>query len=239
MTRALGGSSASLQHVVKVALGATLLFAAGGIVLRALLAVRSRARGTSPAVVRVRTVPTVLIGVAGGLIVGMTSVGSGSLMIVALMFLYPGLSTAELVGTDLVQAIPLVGAAALGHLLFGDFRMDVTNSVLLGAIPGVYLGARVSAGASHGLIRRALVVVLTLSGLKLLDVSDQGLVTALLLLPTVGLAAWVAVRHTEGFSRRPARLDAKGALRLAVAAGTGTGAGRRGGRYPLAAPTPD
>src|SRR6266542_4187734 len=61
---------------------------------------------------RARPLPTVLVGAAGGLVVGMTSVGSGSLMIVMLMLLYPMLSSSELVGTDLVQAIPLVGSAA-------------------------------------------------------------------------------------------------------------------------------
>ena len=64
--------------------------------------------------------PTLLIGIVGGLIVGMTSVGSGSLIIVLLLLLYPTLAAGQLVGTDLVQAVPLVGAAALGHLLFGD-----------------------------------------------------------------------------------------------------------------------
>ena len=93
-----------------------------------------------------------LIGVLGGLVVGMTSVGSGSLMIVLLLFLYPRLSAGQLVGTDLVQAIPLVASAALGHLLFGDFQLDLTTSLLLGAVPGVYLGAHISAKASDRVI---------------------------------------------------------------------------------------
>ena len=86
----------------------------------------------------------------------MTSVGSGSLMIVMLLLLYPKLGSREMVGTDLVQAIPLVGAAALGHLLFGHFQLDLTTSVLVGAIPGVYIGARISAKASDRYIRPAL-----------------------------------------------------------------------------------
>ncbi len=84
---------------------------------------------------------TVLIGVIGGLVVGMTSVGSGSVMIVLLLFLYPALSSNELVGTDLVQAIPLVLAAAIGHLFFGDLQVGLTASLLIGSVPGVYLGA--------------------------------------------------------------------------------------------------
>ena len=76
---------------------------------------------------RIKPLPTVLVGAAGGLIVGMTSVGSGSLMIVLLMLLYPRLSARTMVGTDLVQAVPLVAAAALGHVVFGDFKLGLTD----------------------------------------------------------------------------------------------------------------
>ena len=79
-------------------------------------------------------------------VVGMTSVGSGSLIIIALMALYPGLRASELVGTDLVQAVPLLWSAAFGHILFGDFQLAITVSLLVGSIPGVYVGAPVAPG---------------------------------------------------------------------------------------------
>src|SRR5438132_307058 len=107
------------------------------------------------------------VGAGGGLVVGMTSVGSGSLIIVALMLLYPRLTSAELVGTDLVQAIPLVGSAALGHLLFGQVKLDVTGSLLLGGIPGIWLGAHVSSRAPDRIVKPVLFVVLMATGLKL------------------------------------------------------------------------
>ena len=100
---------------------------------------------------------TLAIGVLGGFVVGMTSVGSGSLLIVMLMLLYPRLSGSRLVGTDLAQAIPLVGAAALGHVVFGDVHFGLTASLLVGSIPGVYLGARFSSRAPDRLIRPVLV----------------------------------------------------------------------------------
>jgi hypothetical protein len=107
--------------------------------------VQSR-RGPMPDVMMdqrlVRPVPTAIVGVIGGFLVGMTSVGSGSLMIVMLMLLYPTLSSREMVGTDLVQAIPLVASAAFGHILFGDFELALTGSLLLGD-SGVYIGARI------------------------------------------------------------------------------------------------
>ena len=82
--------------------------------------------------------------------VGLTSVGAGSIVVVALLLMYPALKASSLVGTDLAQAIPLVAAAALGHLLFGQFSLVVAGSILLGAIPGAWLGAHISAARRAG-----------------------------------------------------------------------------------------
>ncbi|MCX2963162.1 MULTISPECIES: sulfite exporter TauE/SafE family protein [Gordonia] len=80
----------------------------------------------------------------------------------------------RLVGTDLAQAVPLVIAAAAGHLLFGDVDWSVVLPLLVGSIPGAYFGARLSSRASAGLVRRALALVLLLvtAGLKMLGVSN-------------------------------------------------------------------
>ena len=141
--RAFGDADA-MQNRVKIALGIALLMAAGLIVIKAALQRRAAAKrtaaglGEAPAGVpiKVRPASLMLIGAVGGLVVGMTSVGSGSLIIVALMMLYPTLVGKELVGTDLVQAVPLVAAAALGHILFGDFELGLTLSLLVGCLPG-------------------------------------------------------------------------------------------------------
>jgi uncharacterized protein len=144
----------------------------------------------------------VLVGVVGGLVVGMTSVGSGSLIIIALMALYPALGAASLVGTDLVQAVPLVASAAVGHLLFGDFRLDLTASLLLGCLPGVYLGARLSSRAPGGLVRRALALVLLASGLKLLGLGDTAMVATLAAVIVVGPLLWMWARARHGLPPR-------------------------------------
>ncbi len=82
---------------------------------------------------------------------GLTSVGSGSLIIAALMIVYPRMSMRRLVGTDLVQAVPLVASAAVAHMLLGEVHFGLTASLLLGSIPGVYLGAHaVVEGLGHG-----------------------------------------------------------------------------------------
>jgi hypothetical protein len=135
-------------------------------------------------------VATVLIGIAGGFIVGMTSVGSGSLMMVMLLLLYPRLTAKRLVGTDLVQAIPLVAAATLGHLIFGDVHLAITGSLLIGALPGVYVGARLSAQGPGAVIRPGITGVLLASALALLKVATPIIVGSALL----GIAAMVALR---------------------------------------------
>ncbi|MCZ7534955.1 MAG: sulfite exporter TauE/SafE family protein [Acidimicrobiia bacterium] len=179
-----------VQDRLKTMLGAVLLVAATAMVVRGLL---SRGKSTIPGALTIRPLPTVCIGVVGGLIVGMTSVGSGSLMIVMLMLLYPTISGAELVGTDLVQAIPLVGAASLGHIFFGDLQMGLTGSLLVGCLPGVYLGARVSSRAPDHVIRPVLIVVLTASALKLLGVSNA--VVGILVGLSAAAGLIVALRH--------------------------------------------
>jgi hypothetical protein len=159
------------------------------------------------------------VGIIGGLVVGMTSVGSGSLMIVALLLLYPTIRAGQLVGTDLVQAVPLVASASLGHLLFGDFQLDLTVSLLIGALPGVYVGARVSSSAPGGIIRRALVVVLLASGLKLLEVPNSVLIVVLLGVAVVGPVLWATVYR----SARPDQVGRgrRGPKDLLLAAVTG------------------
>jgi len=164
------GEGADLESRLKTLLGAALLVAATAMTAKALLQASRPDTSLPPEEVAVRALPTIAIGVLGGLIVGLTSVGSGSLMIVLLLVLYPRLRASTLVGTDLVQAVPLVTSAAIGHLLFGDFQLSLTLSLLVGCIPGVYVGARVSSRAPGHLIRPVLVTVLVASALKLLGV---------------------------------------------------------------------
>ncbi len=199
------GEGQALQDTLQVILGSALLLAAASMTAKALLDARRHRGGSGPDAavesVEVRRWPTVLIGVAGGLIVGMTSVGSGSLMIVLLLVLYPRLRASQLVGTDLVQAIPLVLSAAVGHLLFGQFELGVTTSLLIGAVPGVYVGARVSVRAPDHVIRPVLVVVIAASALKLLGLGDLGLAVALVALLVAAVPFALLLRRS-----RPAAL---------------------------------
>lgn len=190
------GDGATLQDRIGIAIGIALLLAVAGMLSKTAVSAR---RPTSivedVSEVPVRRGLTVAIGVFGGLVVGLTSVGSGSLMLVLLLVLYPALTAGQLVGTDLVQAVPLVGAAALGHVLFGNVQLGLTLALIVGAVPGVYVGARLSAKAPDRIIRTALMFVLTLSGLKLLGVGNVGLAIAAGGMIAGGFAATWAWRH--------------------------------------------
>ena len=207
IARALGRGE-DVQNIIRVALGAALLLAAIGLIVRAYLRLLEYARRRDgradplpegPPRLSIRPLPTIILGALGGLVVGITSVGSGSLIIIALMALYPRLTANELVGTDLLQAVPLVASAALGHLLYGDFRLDLTTSLLLGCIPGVWLGAHLSARAPGGLVRRALAFVLLASALKLLHVPTRNTAIILGLVLIFAPVLWMLVRRRHGF----------------------------------------
>lgn len=194
----LGNSQAAQGHL-KTVLGWALLVACASLLARLALGARLRRRGRQPdneAPYQLKTLPTALVGILGGFMVGMTSVGSGSIVIVLLMLLYPRLSSRVQVGTNLVQAVPLVATAAIGQALFGHVSLHVAGSLVIGSIPGTFLGARFSSRAPEAIVRPALVVLLTASGLGLLLTSSSGLAWALGIAAIVGPALWGAVDAT-------------------------------------------
>jgi hypothetical protein len=170
------GSGSVAQKNVEIALGAALLTGTAAMILRYILDRRSgQKRIGTIGKVAVRPLPTVLIGMVGGIIVGMTSVGSGSLMIVLLLFLYPLISAGQLVGTDLTQAVPLTAAAALGALVFGHVQFGVTASLILGSVPAVLIGSFLSSRAPDRFIRPVITFVIFASGLKYVGIGTTAL----------------------------------------------------------------
>ena len=203
------GNAHRIQTIVSVALGSVLLLAVAALLVKMYL---DRRNGTSKGVdekLRVKKLPTLAIGASIGFIVGITSVGSGTLVIVLLLFLYPRLRGSQMVGTDLAQAIPMVGAAALAHILFGDFKLGLTVSILIGSIPGVLIGAAISSYAPTTFLRGALAAVLLVSGLKLVNVPTLVIGIVLLASVLVLLAVWLSIRASgrtlREISGEPAR----------------------------------
>ena len=200
LLRLLGHTSSS-QKNVEIVLGAALLAGAAAMVIRYLMDRKSGPRTAKVAEVRVRPVPTVLIGMVGGLIVGLTSVGSGSLMIVLLLFTYPLLSANQLVGTDLTQAVPLTAAAALGALAFGHVEFGVTASIIIGSVPAVLVGSLFSSRAPDRYIRPAITFVIFASGLKYVGVGTYALGFTMGVVLVAGLGYWLV--RTRSWRAQP------------------------------------
>lgn len=172
----LGAGGAADQVRVQIALGTALLIGAAAMVIRYALDRRSgQLRLGTITDIEARPLPTIAIGAVGGLIVGLTSVGSGSLMIVLLLFVYPLIGAGQLVGTDLTQAVPLTAAAALGALAFGHVEFAVTASVAIGSVPAVLIGSFLSSRAPDRYVRPAITYVIFASGLKYIGVPTTAL----------------------------------------------------------------
>jgi uncharacterized membrane protein YfcA len=189
----LMGHDKSAEKTIQIALGAALLLGAAAMLLR--YALDRRNGHTRQGVVHgleVRPLPSVAIGMVGGLIVGITSVGSGSLMIVLLLFLYPMLGANQLVGTDLTQAVPLTLAAALGALAFGHVEFTVTTSLIIGSVPAVLVGSYFSSRAPDKFIRPAITFVIFASGLKYVGVGTTALGWILCSILLGAAAVWLA-----------------------------------------------
>ena len=109
---------------------------------------------------------TVLIGAVLGILVTLSSVGAGALGTVALLFLYPKMTTLKIVGTDLAHAIPLTAVAGIGHLSLGNVDLVLLGSLLIGSLPGIWIGSHLSAKIPERFLRPVLASILMLIGLK-------------------------------------------------------------------------
>ncbi len=190
------GDAKAAENQIEVFLGAALLVGAGAMALRFALDRRGgrggRRRAEFVAEVKPRPLLTLAIGIVGGLIVGITSVGSGSLMIVGLLFVYPMLGAGQLVGTDLTQAVPLTLAAALGALAFGHVELSVTGSLVIGSVPAVLIGSMLSSSVPDRYVRPAIAFVIFASGLKYVGVATTALGWILCATLLGGGLAWLA-----------------------------------------------
>lgn len=194
------GHTESATADIEMALGAALLLGSAAMVLRLILDRRSaQDRDASLTSIQTRPAITVAIGVIGGVIVGATSVGAGSLMIVLLLFAYPAIAAGQLVGTDLAQAIPLTGSAALGALFFGHVQVPLTASIVVGAVPGVVVGSLLSSRVPDRKLRPLVFCVILASGLKYVGAGNVvlGMVVA-------SVVVILLARSLAGYLRRPA-----------------------------------
>lgn len=221
--QAAGQEPDALDTLLKECIGFALLFAAATYALRLyvnLRRVRSGDHSQDPNP-PIRPIPTLLVGALGGLLVGITSVGSGSVIMIALLMLYPGLSAVKLVGTDLVQAVPLVLAAAISNIVINGLDWSILIPLVLGSTPGTILGSRIAPKVPQSFIRRGIVVVLTMSGVALLDKAGWAPLgagedeTHPVLIAVIGLVMIVVVPLIWGLLRKEQGLPMFGAPTVA------------------------
>ena len=237
--RLAGGDPASVDRLLMECIGFALLFAAVTYALRLYVNLRrthgdGRRPDPDP---HIRPLVTLGVGALGGLLVGITSVGAGSVIMIALLMLYPGLTPIRLVGTDLVQAVPLVLAAATSNIVINGLDWHILVPLVLGSTPGTVLGARLAPRVPQSYIRRGIVVVLTMSGVALLDKSGWAPLgsgknqTHPVLVAFVGVAMVVLVPLVWGLIRRTEGLPMFGSPTVAELEGEGgtPGSGRDSG----------
>ncbi|GAB3773353.1 hypothetical protein FB382_000137 [Nocardioides ginsengisegetis] len=218
-----GSEPDSLDTLLKECIGFALLFAAATYALRLYINLR-RVRGGAPNAdpdPHIRPLATLAVGAIGGLLVGITSVGSGSVIMIALLMLYPGLSAVKLVGTDLVQAVPLVLAAAISNIVINGLDWSILIPLVIGSTPGTILGSRIAPKVPQSFIRRGIVVVLTMSGVALLDKAGWPPLgsgeddTHPILIAAIGLVMVVVVPLIWGVLRKEQGLPFMGAPTVA------------------------
>ena len=159
----------------------------------------------------------VLLGMGGGFIVGLTSVGSGTFFGLVMLLVFP-LTASKVVGTDIFHAAALLWVAGAGHLVAGNVDLHATGWLLVGSIPGVLLGSQVSINLPERALRLSLATTLTLAGLKLAEVPGaEILILAVLSVAGVALVA-VGVRKVLRSLAKP--------VAAAAEAGTTRTAGR-------------
>lgn len=192
-----------IQGLLKKAIGVTLIIAASAYVLRAYLELIGKISSGTDEDPPVRVIPTLLVGLVGGLMVGVTSVGSGTLIMMCIMLLYPTLAPLRLVGTDLVQAVPLVIAAAVGHLMVTGIDWSLVWPLLIGGTIGTFIGSRLAPWMPSGIIRRSISIVLTLTGIAMLGAPPVLLAFLAGFALLLGPAVWGWIRHATGHEAFP------------------------------------
>jgi uncharacterized membrane protein YfcA len=191
-------------------LGGALLFGCVGLVAKSFIHVRAEAADEEFQLTNRDRGAAVLIGLFGGFVVGLTSVGSGVFFGLTLLVIFP-LRAHKVVGTDIFHAAALLYVAGIGHWVAGNVDMSIVGWLLVGSIPGVLVGGRLSLSIPDTLLRFALATVLGLSGLKLIDVPGTSIAIVVVLgigmtalLVYIGRHSWVRFARGRNGRAEPA-----------------------------------
>ena len=204
------------EDAAAIILGVALI--AGGLGFAVKTFLTGRAKSDAPFALRAsdRRI-AFFLGVAGGFVVGLTSVGSGTFFGLVMLLVFP-LTASKVVGTDIFHAAALLWVAGAGHLVAGNVDLHATAWLLVGSIPGVLLGSQVSINLPERALRLGLATTLTLAGLKLAEVPSAEILILVVLSVAAFLLLAAGVRKLLRGSAKP--------VAAAVEAGTTRTAGR-------------
>lgn len=159
----------ALNAIIKQALGFVLVLTALAVLFKKRLLAFAHRRGEHSSVFSGSSLNTltVITGLILGTMVALTSIGAGALGTVALFILYPFLPTRRLVGTEIAHAVPLTLVAGLGHASMGNMNWELLGFLLMGSLPGIYVGSHLAGRVSDEILRPCLATMLLLIGYKL------------------------------------------------------------------------
>jgi uncharacterized protein len=167
-TQALHFHGDKAAHGLSVLLGILLIVAAASLLLRGWLTRVALARSPDLSD-RSAAVLTVTLGAILGVLITLTSVGAGALGVSFLIFLYPKVPLARIVGADIAHAVPLTLIAGSAHWWMGEVNLPLLVSLLCGSVPGIIVGSVLAPRISERVLRPILAAVLALSAVKLIS----------------------------------------------------------------------
>lgn len=159
----------TLRSLVTSVLSVALLMTAAVLLLKGRIMKLARRRDGTVYELHHRYLPaaTIVTGIIIGALVTISSIGAGVLGTVALLFLYPRMSAVKVVGTDIVHAVPLTAVAGMGHMALGTVDFVLLGALLLGSLPGIYIGSHLSSKVPEKVLRPVLATMLLIIGLKM------------------------------------------------------------------------
>jgi uncharacterized membrane protein YfcA len=190
-----------IKSVSAQVLGGALIFGCVGLAAKTL--VQPKEAPDAPFLLTRRDrVAAVLIGLVGGVVVGLTSVGTGVFFGLSLLVLFP-LRARKVLGTDIFHAAALLYVAGFSHFIAGNVDIRAVGWLLIGSIPGILIGSQLSLSVPDRPLRGALATVLGLSGLALLNV--PGTTTAIVVVLACGMTALLTYIARQSWLQRRAR----------------------------------
>ncbi|MBP0621348.1 sulfite exporter TauE/SafE family protein [Cupriavidus consociatus] len=167
--KSAGELNAQWLHAIRVTIGVSVLLTVLSLLFRKQMLAWLERNPRFQLHGRKQVVATVVVGAVIGVLVTVSSIGAGAVGATLILLLYPHMKPAEVAGTDIAYAVPLTAIAGLGHVWLGTVNWNLLLALLVGSIPGIWLGAQLSRALPERLVRAALATTLTLVAIKLVS----------------------------------------------------------------------